>query len=180
MIVHNVSMDYFYTDKELDLIWEHSIRPNAKLQMIFFYIPLGKIVEYAKLASGLRIYGIHKRTFDGDDDDRYFPAYLGLMSPALNFDYRFSKYFQTNFLKNNCLDVGIVHYKPLNSTLKQCVCQGDKVSGMPKIIMKTRNNLFNFDPKDYFLFPTAILTTKATSAWFGLEWINPDGKINPE
>lgn len=49
---------------------------------------------------------------------------------------------------------------------------------MPNIKLIISNNTakggsqFEFDPSDYFLFPTAKFTTRATSAWFGLEWVN--------
>ena len=110
-------MDWFYSKNEMNLSFSESTQPNLH-QKIFVYIPLGKFIRYAKLQSGVRLYGIHKTYSDGDDDGSAFEAYLNLMSPTLNINSNFSRYIQTNFLKNNCLEIGTPHFNPIGAALK--------------------------------------------------------------
>ena len=60
-----------------------------------------------------------------------------------------------------------------HAAIKQCNCQGNKVSGMPDLILNLPNDrMLSFNSSEYFIYPTHKNTTQAVEALFGLEILN--------
>lgn len=140
---------------------------------MFFYLPLGHIVDYPKLYSGVRIYNNNLRQESVETDNLldYKEAKLNMVMFGMNFVNIFTEYIKTNYMSSLCR--GRYVFPEFRIAYISCYSQGMETPGMPIIELILYGNMkFKFTSSDYFIYPTTKPMTGAVEGLFGIQVYN--------